>query len=106
MPATVGRGWDGDRDQTRNDRDGDPGGRRGGPAGQPGDDLGVPWLARSAPGVPGAQLTDDQVKFIGARYNRGPALSDDVLRKSNTKLSYGEALINKRQRVERLLSDQ
>jgi hypothetical protein len=56
--------------------------------------------------VPGAQLTDDQVKFIGARYNRGPALSDDVLRKSNTKLSYGEALINKRQRVERLLSDQ
>jgi hypothetical protein len=60
----------------------------------------------TAPGVPGAQLTDDQVRFIGARYNRGPGLSDDVLRNSNTKLSYGEALVNKRQRVERLLSDQ
>jgi hypothetical protein len=59
----------------------------------------------TASGVPRGQLTDDQVKLIGARYNRGPELSEATLRDTRTRLSYGEALINKRDRIERLLSE-
>jgi hypothetical protein len=57
----------------------------------------------AAAGVPGAQLSDDQVRLIGARYNRGAELSDETLRTTRTRLSYGDALLRKRERVQRLL---
>ena len=52
------------------------------------------------PAVPAELLTDDQVRVLGARYNRGPDLSLERIR-ANT--SYGDALLRKRDRMMRLL---
>lgn len=58
---------------------------------------------RDFPGKPADLLTDDDLMVIGARYNRGPDLSLDAIREN---LSYGEAILNKRERLEGLLEEE
>jgi hypothetical protein len=47
-------------------------------------------------------LTDDDLKVIGARYNRGPDLP---LEKIKQNLSYGEDIVKKRARLEKLIAE-
>jgi len=54
------------------------------------------------PGKPGELLTADDLKIIGTRYNRGPDLSLEEIQRN---LSYGESVVNKKDRLQGLLRD-
>jgi hypothetical protein len=49
------------------------------------------------------EITDYQIRLIGARYNRGLELSMRALTTLGTKTSYGDSILRHRQRVEELL---
>jgi hypothetical protein len=53
-------------------------------------------------GVEAKQLTEDQVKVIGTRFNRGGGLSLQSIMKN---LSYGEFIIKRKSLIEELLND-
>lgn len=57
-----------------------------------------------APGRPAAELTDEDVRIIGARYNRGPELTLTEILTTKQRTKYGDDLLAKRERVQRLLS--
>lgn len=48
------------------------------------------------PGKPAGLLTDDDLKIIGARYNRGLDLSLEELHKTAKRLSHGEDIVKKK----------
>jgi hypothetical protein len=54
-------------------------------------------------GVSGSDLTEDQIRVIGARYNQGPDRSLSVIQQD---LSYGNTIVRRWRQVQRLLSDQ
>lgn len=54
------------------------------------------------PGKPADVLTDDDLKVIGARYNRGPNLTRAEI---DQNLSYGNDVVRKRARLEQLLQE-
>jgi hypothetical protein len=58
------------------------------------------------PGRPSSELTEEDIRVLGARYNRGPDLTRDQILNTGPKTRYGDDLLRKRQRVERLLADQ
>jgi outer membrane protein OmpA-like peptidoglycan-associated protein len=57
------------------------------------------------PGKPAGLLTDDELKIIGARYNRGPELSLEALRSTGKKLSHGEDIVKKKSLLQDLIKD-
>jgi hypothetical protein len=58
-------------------------------------------LEHDFPGGDGRTLTPEQIKVVGARYNRGMGLSLEQIRKN---LSYGEALLKRWDRMTGLLA--
>jgi hypothetical protein len=54
-------------------------------------DIDVPWKT-------GAQLTDEDVRLIGGRYNRGAELSRHALQDLGLRPSYGDDLVRRKQR--------
>ncbi len=53
-------------------------------------------------GKPGELLTDDDLKIVGTRYNRGP---DRSLEKIKENLDHGESIVNKKDLLQNLLAD-
>jgi hypothetical protein len=58
-----------------------------------------------APGRAASELSDDDVRLIGARYNRGAELSRRALLTLGQRTSYGDAIVRRRERVLELLKD-
>jgi len=54
------------------------------------------------PGKPAELLTDDDLKIIGTRFNRGPDLALEAIQRN---LNYGESIVNKKDRLKGLLTD-
>ena len=50
----------------------------------------------------GKKIGDEEMRIIGARYNRGPDLALDKIKKDT---SYGNAILKRRDKLNSLLSD-
>jgi len=58
-------------------------------------------LKHAFPKINTSHLTDEQIKIVGARYNRGTGISLEALRRNT---SYGDFLLKNKQRIYKLLS--
>lgn len=58
-----------------------------------------------APGKPAEMLTDDDIRIIGARYNRGIELSLHAILNLGQKTSYGDNIVKKKDWMKKLLED-
>ena len=58
-----------------------------------------------APGRSAAELSDNDVRLIGARYNRGAGLTIRALTTLGQRTRYGDDLLRKRERIQNLLRD-
>ena len=58
-----------------------------------------------APGRSAAELKDDDVRLIGARYNRGAELTVRALTTLGQRTRYGDDLLRKRERIQNLFRD-
>jgi len=56
-----------------------------------------------SPAKPAVDLTDEEIKMIGARYNRGAELSQNAVLNKGQKTQYGDDIVKKKERLKGLL---
>jgi hypothetical protein len=61
---------------------------------------------RDIPGRTAAEMTREDIRVLGARYNRGPELTREQILTTGPRTKYGDDVLRKQERVERLLAEE
>ncbi|MFI9175912.1 hypothetical protein [Streptomyces lincolnensis] len=61
---------------------------------------------RDIPDRTAAEMTREDIRVLGARYNRGPELTREQILTTGPRTKYGDDVLRKQERVERLLAEE